>query len=102
MNMKTIKEFIALRQELKASGIIAVSVHEDEVHVRSETLVDMDVTCKTRDCDTYPYEVSVMVDDVKLFAILREEELKNLYPQFAGYLVEDVNLDGMGEEEHAV
>lgn len=100
MNIEKIKEFIALRSELYASGVIGLNLYEDAVHVDSSKLVGAaDLQIASRGWEKYPYEVSINQDGIKIFAILTKTQLEELYPQFAGFMVEDVLLDG--GEEHA-
>jgi hypothetical protein len=98
MNIELIKQFIALRQELNAAGVIGVSLHNDEVHVRSEVLIGEDsLEVEYNAESTYPYRITTVKDGVNLFAIVTGEELEESFPQLKGYLVEDVDLSGMKE-----
>jgi hypothetical protein len=98
MNIDKIKEFIALREELNASGVIGVNLHCNEVQVRPETLTNEDVQLITRDCDTFPYEVYVIKEGIKALALLRAESLEELFPHLRPrYMEEDIDCTG-GEE----
>lgn len=102
MNLDKIKEFIALRQELQSAGVVGVSVLHDVIHVKAEVLVVEESLEIEHDSDlVYPYRISTVKDGVEMFAIMTSEDLEKLFPQFKGYLVEDVILDGMGDEAHA-
>lgn len=99
MNIEKIKEFIALRSELRASGVLGLSVWDDKIHMEAGKLVNADVQVSTRNCSDFPFEISTNIDGVEIFAVLTKEKLNQLYPQFTEYLEEDVDLSG--GEEHA-
>jgi hypothetical protein len=100
MNVNKIKEFIDMRKELNGMGVIGVNLHADEVQVKSEVLATMD-NLQFHDYGTdeyeYRYEIFTHVDGIKIFTVCTGEELETLFPQFKGYLVEDVDLSGMKE-----
>jgi hypothetical protein len=98
MNIEKIKEFISLRAELLESGVIGLDPWEDRVHVRYNELVgEEDLQITFRGDEKYPYELFVEKDGTKIFCIASQEVFEKHFPQFNGYMVEDVNLDG-GEE----
>lgn len=100
MNVEKMKEFIALRQELKAAGVIGVSIFNESFQVRTEVLVgEEDLQIEYNEGLDYPYKVTAIIDGVKMFAIMAKEELEESFPQYKGFLVEDVDLSG--GEEHA-
>jgi hypothetical protein len=98
MNIEKIKEFIALRKELRVNGVIGLSVWDDRVHVEAEKLVNVDVQVLKRNCLEFPYEISTKEEGITIFAVLTQEKLNQLFPQFTDYMEEDVDLTG-GEEE---
>ena len=101
MNIEKIKEFIALRAELLESGVIGLDAWEDRVHVRHLELVGQDdLHIELRGDEKYPYELSVSKDGIKIFCIASQEVLEKHFPQFVGFMLNDVNLDGMESEEH--
>lgn len=98
MNMKTIKEFIALREELCAAGVIGLDVWSDKIHLEREKMAQLpNLQIESFRDNSYPYEISTVVDNIEFFCICTPEQLETYFPQFAGYLVEDVDLNG-GEE----
>jgi hypothetical protein len=102
MNIEKIKEFIALRSELKAAGVIGVSLHEDEVHMNESELSGLEnLEIEYDENFKYPYKVSTVKEGVRLFSVMNKENFETFFPEHKGYLVEDVILDGMKEEEIA-
>jgi hypothetical protein len=104
MNIEKIKEFIALREELKAAGVIGLSVYNEEVQIDKEILAgESDLRIEKRGCDKYPYEISTVRDGITLFCIATDDELLKYFPQFVECMEEDVDLSGGEEvEEQAV
>jgi hypothetical protein len=101
MNIDKMKEFIAIRQELKASGVIGVNMYEDLIHVSEEKLYGVeDLKIEVLETVDYPFRISAVIDEVEVFCRTTRESLEVNFPQFAGYLIEDVILDGMEEEQH--
>jgi hypothetical protein len=100
MNISTdvIKQYADVSKKLMESGVIGGYLPDGNLHVRFSTLVDEeDVVVKARKCEQYPYEISVMVDGIKIFGIMSEEEFQK-YPQLQGYMIEDVQFGG---DDHA-
>jgi hypothetical protein len=97
INMEKIKEFIALREELYAAGVIGVDMYADDVHVKKQALLALpDLKIESGYSEEYPYFVSTVVDGIKLHCILSEEEFAK-YPQLQEYMIEDVDLSGGGD-----
>jgi hypothetical protein len=99
MNISTdlIKQYADVSKKLMESGVIGGYLPDGNIHVRYSVLVDEEgVVVKPRKCEQYPYEISVMVDGIKIFGIMSEEEFQK-YPQLQGYMIEDVQLDGGGD-----
>jgi hypothetical protein len=98
MNLEKIKEFIALRQELKAAGVIGVSLFSDSFQVRTEVLVGQEnLQVEYNEGQEYPYRVTAVIDGVDMMAVMKKDEFEKSFPEHKGFLVEDVDLSG-GEE----
>jgi hypothetical protein len=83
ISVDVIKQYAEARQKLMDSGVIGGYLPDGNLHVRYSTLVDEEgVVVKPRKCEQYPYEISVMVDGIKIFGILK----KNL-PNILNYKV---------------
>jgi hypothetical protein len=83
MNIEKIKEYIALREELQAAGVIGLSLYNEEVQMDKEILAnESDLHIEKRDCDQYPYEISTVRDGITIFCLATDEELQQFYPQF--------------------
>jgi hypothetical protein len=103
MNISTdlIKQYADARQKLMDAGVISSFIHNGEIHVRAITLVDEEgLQIENRSDKDYPYELYVMVEGIKIFGLMSEEQLKQ-YPQFQGYMIDDVNLTGNDGDDHA-
>jgi hypothetical protein len=101
MNIEKIKEFIALRQELKTAGVIGVSLFNDSFQVKTEVLVGQEnLKMEYNESSDYPYRVTAVIDGVKMFAVMTKEEFEKSFPEHKGFLVEDVILDGMEDEKY--
>lgn len=105
MNVQLMKEFVKLAFELQDEGVFGFTVNFDgcEFHVSSELIEnEPNLQIETRGDSTYPYQIYVDHGDVKIFALLKEDELKR-FPQFK----EDVKarlrkqLEELEEEETA-
>jgi hypothetical protein len=98
MNLEKIKEFIALRQELKAAGVIGVSLFNDSFQVRTEVLVGQEnLQVEYNEGQEYPYRVTAAIDGVDMMAVMKKEEFEKSFPEYKGFLVEDVDLSGGAE-----
>jgi hypothetical protein len=101
INVDLIKQYADVSKKLMESGVIGGYIPDGNLHVRCSALIDEEgVVVKPRKCEQYPYEISVMVDGIKIFGILSEEEFAK-YPQLQGYMIEDVNLTGNDGDDHA-
>jgi hypothetical protein len=101
MNISTdlIKQFAEICKQLMESGVIGGYLPDGNLHVRYSDLVDDEgVVVKPRNCEQYPYEISIMVDGIKIFGIMSEEEFQK-YPHLQGYMEDDVDLSG--GDDHA-
>lgn len=95
-----IKQYADIRQKLVDGGVISTLIRDGELHISASTLVNEEgLKVADRGDEKYPYEIYVMVDGIKIFGIMSEEEFKK-YPQLQGYMIEDVSLDG-GSDDHA-
>ncbi|WHY76104.1 hypothetical protein QNH20_18505 [Neobacillus sp. WH10] len=102
MNLEKIKEFIAIRNDLYEAGVIALDLYSDSVHVKKTLLVDVpDLQVEFLGDDVeYPFEVFTVCDGIKLFCVVTNEQMSELFPQLSGYMIEDVDLSG--GEDHAI
>jgi hypothetical protein len=83
MNIEKIKEYIALREELYAAGVIGLNIHQNEVQMDKEVLAgESDLQIEKRDCDEFPYEISTVRDGITIFCLATDEELQEFFPQF--------------------
>lgn len=97
MNIDKIKEFISMREELKAAGVIGIDMYSNNIHLSKNELATLPgLKAEPFDCDdsNYTHEVSTFIDGIRFFAL--SENLKE-FPQLAGYMEEDVNLEGVEE-----
>jgi hypothetical protein len=106
--MEKINAFMELKKELYDSGVIGLNMYDADVQVKHTALLGEEkVEIETRNCSEYPFQVFIVEDGIKVFALLSFEESKQ-FPQFKEqvkaelqkqlkYLEEDVDLSG-GEE----
>jgi hypothetical protein len=101
INVDLIKQYADARQKLMDSGVIGGYLPDGDLHVRFYTLVDEEeAVVSHRNCEEYPYEIAVMVDGIKIFGLMSEEDFQQ-YPQLQGYMIEDVQFDGGSGDDHA-
>lgn len=99
--MKELAErLMALRQELvNANWFITLNIgwHDAEIHVhmREEefTAIFDDFDIADRNCDTYPTEISVVIDGVKFFAL---SEHPATFCEYCGAWITDDNRGTAG------
>lgn len=86
MNIEKIKEFVRLGEELRAEGV-GHYFGGKSINVGLENLIEMkNVQIAIRDKNSdYPYEVFVMVDEIKLYSIAKLDNVKHL-PQFKEFV----------------
>jgi hypothetical protein len=96
INMDLVKQYADARKKLMDAGVISSFLCDGELHVRAIALVNEEKAIITQRPDgSYPYEISVTANGIKIFGLLSEEDFKKYFP---GYMVEDVQLDGMKGE----
>jgi hypothetical protein len=101
ISIDLIKQYADARQKLMDSGVISSFIIDGELHVSAVTLVNEDgLKIEDRGDDRYPYELYVMIDGIKIFGLMSEEEFAK-YPQLQCYMIEDVNLTGNDGDDHA-
>jgi hypothetical protein len=97
ISVDVIKQYADARQKLMESGVISSFIIDGELHVSASTLVnEEELKIEDRGDEKYPYEIYVMVNGIKIFGLMSEEEFQK-YPQLQGYMIEDVQLDGGGD-----
>jgi hypothetical protein len=111
MDIQKMKEVAGLMQELRAEGVMSFNLQNNEFHVNKRDLLGLThLQIESRSSTDYPYEISIKEDGVRFFALAKTADLKD-FPQFKeflkadlkrqlAYLEEDVDLSGMGGEEH--
>lgn len=101
MNIEKIKQFAQVSSELKSDeNVIAIRLDFQgcRVHVQKEALVTIEnLKIKNRDESTYSYEIYTMIDDINVFCLVTNEELK-LFPQFLDFRKADL-LNQLAELE---
>lgn len=112
MNIEKMKKIVKLQNELKEEGVFGFHI-EGAFQVDSESLKhEPNLKLVSRGTTEYPYEIYSQHDGIKIYAVLRTDELKK-FPQFKqqakdellkklAYLEEDVDLSGMKEGEQYV
>ena len=77
LDVEAIKQFLELRQKLLKGGVININFRLGDVLVNLETLIDVpNIKIQKRDSELYPYEIRSKFDEVEVYAIAKEDELK--------------------------
>ena len=94
-----VKEFINMRESLKTSGVIGVSMFYDEIHVKLPVLLEMpNVQFESFNDSDYPFKAFATEDGITFYALIHKDDVKN-FPQLEMFVIEDVNLTGSVEDE---
>lgn len=87
MFTKAVEVIRKLQEEGKLAGTVSVCGYMPEVFMVSadkpEELPVGEIEYKPRNCDQYPWEASVMVGNVKYYALIPADECWKLYLDFA-------------------
>lgn len=76
LDVEAIKQFLELRQKLLKGGVININFRLGDVLVDLGTLMDAPIKIQKRDSELYPYEIRSKFDEVEVYAIAKEDELK--------------------------
>jgi len=77
LDVEAIKQFLELRQKLLKGGVININLRLGDVLVDLGTLMDApNIKIQKRDSELYPYEIRSKFDEVEVYAIAKEDELK--------------------------
>ena len=77
LDVEAIKQFLELRQKLLKGGVININFRLGDVLVDLGTLMDApNIKIQKRDSELYPYEIRSKFDEVEVYAIAKEDELK--------------------------
>ncbi|NRD80335.1 hypothetical protein HPT25_23720 [Bacillus sp. BRMEA1] len=89
MNIEKMKEFIAIRKDLKNAGVIGLSLYDDAIHVNHKTFgmkeipeLQLEVRVNDIESDDYPYKIFFIKDGIEIYSVLKKADLAE-YPQFA-------------------
>lgn len=90
MNIEKLKQFVSLAQELTDEGVLGLRYFFKEFHINKKALLEMeDIQIEKRNDHDFPYQIFVMVDGIKLYALAKAEDIKHL-PQFKAFLKADL------------
>jgi hypothetical protein len=83
VNIEKIKEFVRLGEELRAEGVMNSYFGDHKMNVGRKNILKLDniQLKKSNSVTDFPYELSVKMDDIELYAIAKLEHVKEL-PQF--------------------
>lgn len=86
MNIKKMKQIIDLIEELEhEDGIYGFNLHGKEFQVSAERLAnEPELQVEERGTAQYPYEIFVSHHGFRVFALIREDQLKE-FPQLKSY-----------------
>lgn len=87
MFAKAVEVIRKLQEEGKLAGSVSISGYMPEVFMVSankpEDLPVGEISYTPRNCDKYPWEASVTVNNIKYFALIPADECWKLYLDFA-------------------
>ncbi|MDP4087358.1 MAG: hypothetical protein Q8934_22600 [Bacillota bacterium] len=115
INVDLIKEFAGFHKKFLELGALNTRIDSmsAEIQVRHTDLFGKEnLQFAKRRSDIFPYEVFIMINGVKIFGVIDEEELYENFPEFKNelinelnskvkYMEEDVQLDGGSGDDHA-
>ena len=103
MNIEAINTFFSIKDALKQSGVIGVTLHSDEIQIDVEEIVTMPGLNVVNRDDLeliYPYRISASYQGINFIAVCDEEKIREfpiLMELLNVPLEEDVDLSGNEE-----